>query len=284
MRAGVKSSSLRGDVGTMSPYAAGLSIVSTGNDARTDVARRAAALRFGRGLTFAGPPVLTSKFEAVVHGASGTGMSVYVMARTNAKAHVDPISGSGDGAWISIIAAKGAHLHAGGTITLTEYSFRGAPAPVARLPIARVYQALDEKIAFDGYWANLARDIVASDPDAGEPSTFVLVSEQTLLRLARQLNVPRIDNQFEFPVDTTHLTYVGASSLAQKYESLRNQLTRPRTHVGRGLGCGRPGFVILGQAASCTVSSSLDSAVLVSSTGGGALAGAVWLLAMLAAA
>jgi len=278
VRAGVKSSSLRGDVGAMSKYAAGLSIVSTQNAVRTDPARRAAALRFGRGLRFAGPPVLTSMFPAVVKGASGTGESVYVMARTNATAHADPLSGSGKGAWVSIVAAKGAHLHAGGTITLSEYSFRGAPAPVARLPIARIYQALDTKVAFDGYWANFVREIVASDPDAGEPPTFVFVSEQTLLRLARQLHMPTVDNRFEYPVDTTHLTYVGATQLVQTYSSLREQLTRPGTHVGRALGCGRPGFVILGQPASCTVSSSLDSALLLASSDVSALSATIWLL------
>lgn len=278
VRAGVKGSSLRGDVSSMSPYAAGLSIKSSQNAVRTDVVRRAAAVRFARRLTFAGKPLLTTRFPAVVQGATGTGESVFVMARTDAKAHAQPLSGSGNGAWVSLVAAKGAHLHAGGTIKLQGYSLSGEPAPVVALPIARIYQALDTRVAFDPYWANLVRDIIVPNPNAPEPPTFVFVSEQTLVRLARQLHVPTVDNMFEYPVDTSHLTYVGATALDRKYTILRNQLQRPGTHLGRDLGCGRVGYVVLGQQPSCVVSSSLDSALVLASSDVSALSATVWLL------
>src|SRR4051812_13040973 len=121
VRAGVKSASLRSEVKAMSRYAAGLSIVSRQNPLATDLARRKRAVRFGRTLPSAGAPVLTTRFYAQVQTARGNNLTIVVMARTDATAHVEPLSGSGPGAWISLVTAKDASLHAGGALTFTEF-------------------------------------------------------------------------------------------------------------------------------------------------------------------
>lgn len=274
VRAGVKSSSLRGEVASMSPYAAGLSVVSRANDVSGDTARRAAALRFGRRLAFAGEPVLTSRFYAQVAGANGNALTVVVMARTDATAHVDPLSGSGDGVWVSRAAAQTADLRAGETLRLTEFVTSDEKAPEADVRIARIYQSLETRLE-DPYWANLVQDIRPPTLDSSAPPSYVFVSPRELLRLAHALRIDQVDNQFEFPVDVTKLRYVGATGLQRRYTTLGDELRQANTRIGAPLGCGR---VLYDSKPSCTVSSSLEAALLIASNDVSDLSATIWLL------
>lgn len=276
VRAGVKGSSLRGEVRSMSPYAAGLSIVAATGTPHSDLARRAAATRFGESLAFAGQPVITSRFYAQVKTAESNALTIVVMARTNATEHITKIHGSGPGAWVSVVAAKGANLFPGGTLKLTEFAF--GPPRYARVHIAGTYQALDNNLS-DPYWANLLHDIRSTDPDAPEPPTFVLVDERTLLRIAHELDVGvenQFSNQYEFPVATKKLTYVGAQRLQRTYTALQRELQTRGTRTGASMGCG--GINKADGNPTCVVSSSLSSALVLAGNDVGALSATIWLL------
>ncbi len=272
VRAGVKSSSLRSEVRTASPYASGLSVVNSGGLPSGDLARRAAAVRFGKTLSFAGPPVLTSQFPAHVVTDVGNNLQVVVMARTDATAHVTPLSGSGPGAWVSVATTQGSPVRAGATLKLTEIT-DGKPA-IVRLRIAHVYRSLETNLG-DPYWANLLQEIRSEHADSPPPPPFVLVDERTLVRLAQQLQVG-VQNQFEFPVATKHLTYVGANTLEKTYTSLTRELQTAGSRVGAKMGCGR--VVTFDGQPSCTVSSSLEAMLLIASNDVGALSATIWLL------
>jgi hypothetical protein len=277
VRAGVKSASLRGEVRSASPYSAGLSVVSWGGLASGDVARRAAAVRFGHRLAFAGPPVLTSDFTAEIQSPTGTSLAVKVMARTNATAHVTALSGSGPGAWVSAAISQGEPVRAGTTLTLTEFTPGGKPR-TARIRIGHVYRSLETNLE-DPYWANRIQDIRSLNPDGSLPPSYVLVDEPTLLRLARQLD-QGAENQFEFPVATKDLTYVGATKLQKTYASLTRALEKPRSTVGAGMGCGRVSNY--DGKPSCVVSSSLSAMLLIASNDVSALSATIWLLSVCA--
>ena len=272
VRAGVKSSSLRGEIRTMSRYAAGLNVVSVRNPLAGDIARRAAAARFGRHFHFSGAPVLTSRFYAEVNGVTGDTLTIVVMARTGATSHVVPIAGSGPGAWLSAVAAKGADLGPGDTLSLTEFADNTSSKPlIAKVHIARTYEALDTNLG-DPYWANLVQDIRSVNPDAPTPPTYVLVSEQTLLRLGRELHMG-VDNQYEYPIDPSRLTYVGATRLQRTFAAISDELSH--RGAGTALGCGRT--YALGNP-SCTTSSSLNDALRVAANDVTALSATIYLL------
>ncbi|HEV2592890.1 MAG TPA: FtsX-like permease family protein [Gaiellaceae bacterium] len=274
VRAGVESSSLRGEVSAMSKYAAGLSIVSKQNPLAGDTARRAAALRFGRRLAFAGRPVLTTRFPAQVAGADGNALTVIVMARTGAIAHVKPLSGSGTGAWVSRAAAQTASLRPGTTLHLTEFVTSDEKAPLATVHIGHIYESLETNLE-DPYWANLVQDIRPPTLDSSAPPSYLFVSEQTLLRLARILKPDKVDNMFEFPVAASKLRYVAAQKLRQQYTRLGNELRQAGSRTSAPLGCGR---VLYDSKPSCEVSSSLEAALLIASNDVSALSSTIWLL------
>jgi hypothetical protein len=203
VRAGVRSESLRSQVRLLSPLAVGLEVRTRG-PARRDVGRRAAAARLGR------PLVATSMVEVGVAGSGGNGLDVVAMARTDALRHVGIVAGKGtDGVWISTGTAKNLGLRPGDTLPLTVGGIPGETrSPVVRLPVAGVYRALDGDLD-NPYWANFVQEIRPLNPDAPLPPAFVLMDEQTLLRVARTLRLP-VQNRFEYPVDPSSITYTGA--------------------------------------------------------------------------
>jgi putative ABC transport system permease protein len=221
VRAGIESASLRGQVRTMSPLAAGLEL-RTGGSAAQDRERRARAAPLSRMLGLSATPVLTSRIDAQVATSAGEA-PVVVMARTGALQHVARIThGSGEGAWVSTALADPYGLHPGDTLHLVEGLAPSifTPATPRRrrvaLRIAGVYRALDRDLG-NPYWANFVQDIRAPNPDAAPPPTFVLVPESTFLEVATRLRVP-VANVVELPVDPSGLTYAGAERLNRRFE------------------------------------------------------------------
>ena len=222
VRAGIESASLRGQVRTMSPFAAGLELRSGGSAAR-DAERRAGVAPLARRLGLTAPPVLTSRFYAQVPH-SGRNVAVVLMARTGALAHVDRLTrGAGRGAWVSDALAGPLGIHPGDQLHLAAglpaSPFIPNPPPLshrrATLRVAGVYRALDQDLG-NPYWANFTQDIRAPNPDASPLPTFVLVPESTLLAAAARLRVP-VTNVFELPVEPAGLTYTGAERLHTRF-------------------------------------------------------------------
>jgi putative ABC transport system permease protein len=234
VRAGVRSESLRAQVRLLSPLAAGLE-VNSGGSPEDDRSRRAGAVRFRHGLPAAATPVMTSLFPADVAGAEGNGLQVVAMARTGAVAHVHHVSAvPGGGVWISTATAKTMRLRAGGTIGLTQLPSR----TVVRFRIAGVYRALDSDVD-NPYWANFVQDIRAVHVDAPPRPAFVLMPEQTLVRLAERLRMS-VENRFEFPVRASTVTYTEALRLRRVFAEARREVGAGRSVAARALGCGAP--------------------------------------------
>jgi len=255
VRAGVRSESLRGQVRQLSPLATGLEVRSGGPVAR-DGARRAAAMRFAREVTQTAPPVLTSTVEVQLTGPSAEGVDVVAMARTRVLAHVHHIeSVAGDGIWISATTAKLAGLHVGTRVQLFESLFGSGRVRRIDLRVAGIYRDLGDDLG-DPYWANFVQEIRPENPDSPPPPAFLLMDEQTLLRVARRFSL-QIENRFEFPVDPSTLTYSGAERLRRRFEAIDGRVAAdppdPRT---RSLGCG----VV---HVHCTASSALSAALVV---------------------
>ncbi|HEX5449988.1 MAG TPA: hypothetical protein VFW85_08020, partial [Gaiellaceae bacterium] len=171
VRAGVKSSALRGQVQAMSPLAAGFE-VDTGGSLASDAKRRQDAIAFGREHGFTQPSVLSSRFYATIQSDN---FDVQVMARTDAAAHVKHLSGTNDnGIWISSVVQRAAGLHVGDTLTLTENQLSAGRAPTVHLRIAGVYRALDADFQ-NPYWANWVQEISTRNPNDSPLPTFVLM-------------------------------------------------------------------------------------------------------------
>jgi hypothetical protein len=248
VRAGVESASVRGQMQALSPLAAGLEVRTRGA-VSLDRERRARAVAAGLRLGFAEQPVLTSSFGASVAHIEGY-LPVVLMARSGAVQHVRHLSGGGvDGVWISSAIAGQLHLRPGSLLKLGERARPNflVPGPVVSRPkrvvtfrVAGVYGALDADLA-NPYWANFVQDIRAPNPDSSPPPTFVLMSESTLVHAARQLRRRMVSNVFEYPVDASRITLVGARRLRRTYALARSRF-----------GC-----------RSCTTSSSLGSVLAV---------------------
>jgi hypothetical protein len=265
VRAGVKSASLRGQVRSMSPLAAGLEVRSGGLPTG-DHARRSGAVQFARSLSFGTQPVLTSRAFAQVAGAEGNNLTVAVMARTNAAAHVTRLSGRGlGGVWVSSAIAQSLGLRPGSLLRLTEFAGPFERPPLVALRVTGVYRGLDGDLG-NPYWANFTQDIRPDDPDGPLPPTFVLVPEATFVRLAQTLR-QAVENVFEFPVDSSRVTYVGAERLRDRYARLVPKLST----VGHSMGCGR-----------CPTSSSLSSALIIAAAAVGAVSATISLLSICA--
>ncbi|MFL5927545.1 MAG: hypothetical protein ACJ77E_11490, partial [Gaiellaceae bacterium] len=266
VRAGVRSESLRAQVRQLSPFAVGLEIRS-GGPLRTDLSRRAAAVRLGATLPGAGRPVTTSLFPAQVTGLPGNGLEVIAMARTAALAHVGRLTSTrGNGAWISSRTAKEAGLRPGGTLRLRLL----APGRLktVRLRVAGVYRALDGDLD-NPYWANFVQDIRPVNPDAPLPPAFVLLSEPTLRRAARRPGA-EVENRFEYPVAPASVTFTEAERLSRTFAEMGRRVRSPRTELALRLGC---------TFRRCDVHSALDAALTVAARNVAAVAPTISLLA-----
>lgn len=248
VRAGVESESLRGQLRTMTPLAAGLELTVDGPPAG-DRRRRAALLALGRGLPSSGAPVPASEAETLVPDAFG-GVRVNLLARTGAVANVRHLAASGGpGVWISDGTAKAVRRRPGESLPLAVFSSNGGIGRVTRVPIAGVYAALDGDLS-NPYWQNYTQEIRPLDPNDPLPPPFVLTSYPRFLALVAEGRY-FVTDHVEFPVDPHRLTLTGAEALERRYAEIQRRFARPSTLFD----CRMPG--------GCHASSSLSSALAV---------------------
>src|SRR5471032_80307 len=277
LRAGAESEALKGKLDVLTPLAAGLTIetpAARNRDlVRGDRARRSAAVRLARTLTFVDDPILTTLTDAAVGGKAlngGIPLEVVAMARTGARAHVRRLTGDGRGAWVAAPVARLAGVRPGGHLDLITFA-PGEPGPgVLHVPVAVVYLPLDADLD-NPYWVDFLSSIRPTNPDAAPLPTFLLVGQDELYRIARRTSHGTVANVFEFPVTTASMTPARAKEVAARFTAIRRSLTR-RTPLGRSLGCG-----------PCRASSSLEAAVILSAQSVDALTPVISLLAGFAA-
>lgn len=273
VKVGAESEALKNKLAVMTPLAAGLFVETNGSVSRggarqlaaDDTARRTAVVRLARSLPFVGAPVFTTQAPAVVAGGpfllGDRGLEVVLMARTGAIAHVHRLAGSGAGAWIAGSVSKAAGVYPGGTLHLTQYVLRVGRAPAYALRVGAVYEQLDQD-ATNPYWFNFSQDILARTPDSPLPPSFVLMSRQDLYRAASAVDGQGgrgfVEDRYELPVDPQTITFTRAEQLVQRFDALRRELARG-TPTARSIGCGSTA-----PRGRCTVSSSLESALLIS--------------------
>jgi hypothetical protein len=282
-RAGIESESLKGKLTALTPLAAGLTIDRAGASergatvegiGRADTARRAAAEQLARTLPSTGTPVLTSSTDAAVRNSNGgfpTG--VVVMARDGSVAHIQHLSGSGAGAWVSSTLSQIPGVRPGGTLSLVTDGFEADSRPPVKIPIAGLYRQLDADLS-NRYWVNFIVKIRARNPDSAAPPTFVLVDRATVYAIAHALSFGNVSNVYELPVDPRAMTPAAAKRSARAYDEVRRSLNRP-TELGRALGC-------YGRLGHCTANSSLTSAVVLAAKSAAGLTPIVVLLTGLA--
>lgn len=261
VRAGVESESLKSQLRTMSPLGAGLEIISGGH-VDGDLARRRAATALGRRLPFLGAPVESTLFDTTL---PPSGPNVVVLARTHAVDHVPRLRGGGPGAWISGSTAETKSLAPGDTLRFASFDGRGIAW--VRVPVAGVYRDLDLDEG-NPYWSNWLQDIRNPNPNDPPPPSFVLVSEQTMLRIAPKLS-PVVENRFEFPVDPRNISFTAAQALQQRFARLEREAEAGAPAL-RGLGCSA--------TEPCRAGSSLDAALAVAADDVAAVAPTISLL------
>lgn len=284
-RAGIESESLKGKLAALTPLAAGLTIERTAGPtraatvngiARADAARRAAAVQLARTLPSTGTPVLTSSSYAAVGGGeyvAGIPTVVVPMARDGATDHVQRVSGSGTGAWVSSALSQTPGIRAGATLTLVPASIEPGRAARVKLPIAGIYRQLDSDLS-NPYWVNFIVKIRSRNPDLPLPPTFVLLDRAKVYAIAHAVSFGSVSNVYELPVDPHAMTPAAAKRSVRAYATVQRSLNRP-TDLARALGC----YARLGH---CEVKSSLTSAVVLAADSAASLTPIVVLLTGLA--
>ena len=271
LRAGAESEALKGKLAELTPLAAGLTIQTRGSNLhepeQTDRARRAAAERLARATPFVEAPVLTTMADAEVGGKAlegGLPLSIIPMARTNATAHVERLRGGGDdGAWIAPSIEKIARVGPGGTLELVP-SGSGARRP-ARVHVAAVYRQLDDDLD-NPYWVNFALMIRPRTPDSATLPTFLLLDQSELYRVANGVG-SGLTNVYELPLTPRAMTPARAKDVAKRFAEIRRRLSRPSS-LSRDLGCEH----------GCSVTSSVEAAVVLAAQSAEALTAVISLL------
>jgi hypothetical protein len=284
-RAGIESEALKGKLAALTPLAAGLTIDRASASrppqtlegiARADRARRAAARQLARTLPSTDTPVFTSSTDAALGGtapeSSGYPTVVVPMARGGATQHVQRISGSGAGAWLSSALSQTPGIRPGATLSLVAPRFKPDETRSVKIPIAAVYRQLDADLS-NPYWINFIVKIRSRNPDLPLPPTFVLVDQTTVYAIAHTLS-GSVSNVYELPVDTRAMTPAEAKRSVRAYAAVRRSLHKP-TELARGLGC-------YGRLGHCEAKSSLTSAVVLAAQSAAALTPIVVLLTGLA--
>jgi hypothetical protein len=285
-RAGIESEALKGKLAALTPLAAGLTIDRGSGSGRSktvegiaqaDSARRAAVERLARTLPSTGTPVLTSTTYAAVGGTAlengGFPTVVVPMARDGATDHVQRLSGSGAGAWVSSALSRTPGIRPGATLSLVVESLEPDRTPPLKIPIAAMYRQLDADLG-NPYWVNFVSKIRSTNPDASAPPSFVLVDRATLYTIAHRLSFGSVSNVYELPVDPRAMTPAAAKRSVRAYAAVRRSLNKPNA-LARSLGCA-------GRLGHCEAKSSLTSAVVLAARSAAALTPIVVLLTGLA--
>jgi hypothetical protein len=276
LRAGAESEALNGKLNELSPLAAGLTIetpdVRDAHPGRVDRAHRRAIVQVAHTLQDTGNPIMTTSSQALVGGriAGGGRLEVVPMARTGAMAHVDRLAGGGTNAYVASSTAKVAHLRPGGRLQLVGGSLSAKPARIS-VPVGAVYRQLDADLS-NPYWVNFVVRIRPLKPDSPLPPPFVLMRSGEIYRVIARVGGGVFANTYEVPVQAGSMTPGRAKAIAKEFVSLRSELTKP-TPVGRSLGC----------IPRCSVTSSLDDAVILARQTTDALNPVISLLAGFAA-
>ncbi|MDX6386551.1 MAG: putative transport system permease protein [Gaiellaceae bacterium] len=278
LRAGAESEALKGKLELLTPLAAGLTIEnhSPPGSPAADRARRAAAQRFGRRLPFVRSPILTTtSFAQVGKRTDGSAASLFVvpMARTDATAHVDRLLGGGSAAWIPGSIAKATQVAPGRNLQLIAAATERRSHAVT-VPVGAIYRALEADRG-NPYWVNFTVRIRSRSLDQPPPPPFVLMRQSELYRVVRELGGADLENTFEFPVAPEAITPGRARRIADAFSAARRELARPTT-LAESLGCGTT------QATRCSVTSSLEAAVVLARQSVAALTPVILLLASFA--
>jgi hypothetical protein len=256
LRAGAESEALNGKLNELSPLAAGLTIETPGapdpHPARADRAHRRAIARTARRLQDTDAPIVTTSTQALVGGriAGGGRLGVVPMARTAAMEHVDRLAGGGTRAYVPSSIAKVTQVRPGDRLQLVGGSLSATPARIS-VPVGAIYRQLDADLS-NPYWVNFVVRIRPLKPDSPLPPPFVLMRPDELYRVIARVGGGFFANTYEVPVQAGSMTPGRAKTIARQFVGLRGQLTRP-TPLGRSLGC----------IPRCSVTSSLDDAVIL---------------------
>jgi hypothetical protein len=270
MNAGAESEALQSKLSQLTPLGAGLMIDRPlGRErggisavAAADQRRRAEAMALGRTLPSVGRSVLISSSLAELSGAavrSGGSVLVVPMAGTNAKAHVEKLSGSGTGVWLSSAVVR----RAGGRVTFRSL---GPGAKAVALPVGAIYRSLESDLG-NPYWVNFTARIRSRNPDVSSPPSFALMTPAQLYRVAGGA----IGNDFEFPIDARSMTPGRAKHIAGVFRGVQRRLSTDSAFAA-GLGCVDP-------SRPCRATSALIDAVRIAAAGNSSLRPVIDLLA-----
>jgi len=220
--------------------------------------------------------VRTSSTYAALGGRAyegGIPTVVIPMARDRATDHVQRVSGSGAGAWVSSALAQVPGIRPGGTLSFIVASLEPDRTLPLKVPIGAVYRQLDADLG-NRYWVNFIAKIRSRTSDSPAPPTFVLTDRPTVYAIAHSLSFGSVSNVYEFPVDARAMTPAAARRSVRAYAAVRRSLNRP-TDLSRALGC-------YGRLGRCEAKSSLTSAVVLAANSAASLTPIVALLTGLA--
>lgn len=272
VRTGVESESLHSQLAQVTPLAAGLEIrgVTTFGGQAT---RRAAIDALARTITGVEAPVLTTFVEDQAIGPLGQ-VDVLPMARDGAVAHVHHVaSAGGAGVWMADRDAQVLGLHAGDTVRLPRLVGQGQSGSLdlrlVAFRIAGIYRSLDRDIG-NPYWQNFIQDIRSPSKDPPPLPAFLLMSPRDLARLVAPGSAFGVQAVAvaELPLDPHGLSLASAHRLQRQFASVRRRVSGVDQPLAHALACEN----------GCSVTSSLDSALIVASNDVAAIGATVSLL------
>ncbi len=280
----VASEALRNKLDELTPLSTGLQIQfpglaanvppSVGRQLQASHARDAVIGKLAARLPHVGAPIYTAETagnDLNIFEPAGD-QAIRMLARPGAVAHVKKLSEvSGPGVWISNITAETAKLEAGDTFRLDSDSKH----PL-RYRVKGVYRALAQS-PVTPYWTNFFEDAWPQTLDASPPTPYVFVSRPQLYRAAASQQGTDVQQRAELPVDPKGITLPQARDLDRRFTAVRDAT---RSAFGSKLGCIRT----FGGGHSCTVQTSLSSAVALADQNVSAIQPVVTLLADIAAA
>lgn len=134
-----------------------------------------------------------------------------LMFRTGSLEHVEQIEGSdGDGVWISDLTAEGLGLTPGDSLRV------GDTRNKVEVEVDGIYRALYSQPP-SGYWRNYGEQIFTQCADCSPPAPFILMDEDKLREVARELHVPNANFDWDAPLRDVDLSIDEARDLGDAY-------------------------------------------------------------------